>query len=178
MLGFIGLRFPFDSHHVELSSLLIIGLPSFILAFEKHTFRTTDEGFIKRLLLFSGIIGFGNAIMYTILYTYFDLVSDKLFYSRSMLFTAVMFLGLNNIILIYLQHYSPEQIFHRKLVAGLLAGIFILFMISISIPQVRELFDIIEITPLDLLISFCFCAIGSMIIAMVLKKQNLLLTKA
>jgi len=57
MLGFIGLRFPFDPKHVELSSLLIIGIPSFVLAFEKHTFSTTDEGFIKRLLLFSGIVG-------------------------------------------------------------------------------------------------------------------------
>lgn len=174
MLGFIGLRFPFSSHHVELSSLLIIGLPSFVLAFEKHTFSTSDEGFIKRLLLFAGIIGFGNAIIYTILYTYYDLTSDKLFYSRSMIFTAVMFLGINNIILIYLQHYSLGQIFRRKLVAGLLAVIFVVFLICISVPQIREFFDLLEIPPLDLLTSFCFCAIGSMIIAIVLKKQNLL----
>lgn len=83
MLGFIGFRFPFDPKHVELSSFLIIGMPSFVFAFEKHKFSTTDEGFIKRLLLFSGIIGFGNALVYTTLYTYYDLLSDRLFYSRS-----------------------------------------------------------------------------------------------
>jgi hypothetical protein len=105
MIGFIGLRFPFDPKHVELSSFLIIGIPSIILAFDKHTFVTTDVGFIKRLLLFSGIVGFGNAIVYTILYNYYDLTSPILLYARSILLTSVIFLGVNNIILIYLQHY-------------------------------------------------------------------------
>lgn len=172
MLGFIGLRFPFDPKHVELASFLIIGLPSFVLAFEKHNFSTTDEGFIKRLLVFSGIIGFGNAIIYTIIYTYYDITSDKLFYSRSMLLTLVIFLGINNIILIYLQHYSLGEIIKRKLVVGLLIGMISLFFLCISVPEIRSFFEIVTISPIDLVISFCFSALGSMTIVLILGKLN------
>ena len=174
MLGFIGLRFPFDPKHVEIASFLIIGLPSFMLAFEKHDFHATDEGFIKKLLLFSGIIGFGNAIIYTILYTYYDLVSEKLFYSRSVLLTSVIFLGINNIILIYLQHYRFQEIFKRKIVLGLISSILVLFSICILIPQVRDFFDIVSIDFVDIIISFCFSAFGSMIIAFLLKRLGLI----
>lgn len=173
MLGFIGLRFPFNPKHVELSSLLIIGIPSFVLAFEKHTFSTNNEGFIKRLLLFSGIVGFGNAIIYTITYTYFDIVSEKLFYSRSMLLAVVFFLGINNIILIYLQHYKFKEIFKRKLVTGLLAVLFVLFAISLIVPQISEFFDISKISIIDLLITFFLCILGSALIAIVLKRLKL-----
>ncbi len=174
MLGFIGLRFPFDPKHVEVSSFIIIGLPSFVLAFEKHNFSTTDEGFLKRLLLFSSIIGFGNAIIYTIIYTYYDIVSDRLFYSRSMLLTSVIFLGINNIILIYLQHYTLKEILRRKIVMGLLISIFFLFIFFLNITAIRDFFDIKSINSVDLAISFCFCAIGSMTIAIVLKRLQLI----
>lgn len=174
MLGFIGLRFPFDPKHVELSSLLIIGIPSFVLAFEKHTFSTTDEGFIKRLLLFSGIVGFGNATLYTASYTYFDIVSEKLFYSRSMLLLVVFFLGINNIILIYLQHYKFKEIFKRKIVVSLISLLFLLFAISLTIPPIREFFEISKISIIDLLITFFFSLTGSMIIALVLKNLKLI----
>ncbi len=174
MLGFIGLRFPFDPKHVELSSFLIIGLPSFVLAFENHSFSTTDEGFIKKLLLFSGIIGFGNAIAYTILYTYYDVTSTILFYSRSMLLTTVIFLGINNIILIYLQHYSMSEILKRKIVVGLLFSMFAIFLICIMLPGVRSFFEIQNISLLDLILSFCFSVIASMTIASILQKLHLL----
>lgn len=170
MLGFIGLRFPFNPKHVELSSVLIIGIPSFVLAFEKHTFSTNNKGFIKRLLLFSGIVGFGNAIIYTITYTYFDIVSEKLFYSRSMLLAVVFFLGINNIILIYLQHYKFKEIFKRKMVTGLLAALFVLFAISLIVPQISEFFDIGKISIIDLLITFFLCILGSALIAIVLRR--------
>ena len=174
MLGFIGLRFPFNPKHVELSSLLIIGLPSFILAFEKHKFRTTDEGFVKRLLLFSGIVGFVNSIIYTIIYTFYDLTSTQLFYSRSILLTSVIFLGINNIILIYLQHYKIEEILKRKLVMSLLIIIFILFIICFTFPAIRNFFEIIKIPPIDFIISFCISAIGVMINVFILKHFHLL----
>lgn len=170
MLGFIGLRFPFDPKHVELSSFLIIGLPSFVLAFEKHNFTTTDEGFMRRLLLFSGVVGFINALMYTILYTYYDIMSERLFYSRSVLLTAVMFSGINTIILIYLQHYKIEDVFKRKIVIGLLSSIFVLFFLALYIPVVRSFFDIKDIALIDLLISFCISAVGSMIAFIFLKR--------
>lgn len=173
LLGFIGLRFPFDPKHVELASILIIGIPSLVLAFEKHMFNTSDEGFIKRLLLFSGVVGFGNAITYTVLYTYFDITSVILFYSRSILFTATIFLGINNIILIYLQHYSSNAIFKRKIVLGLLVLIFGLFFICIFTPEIRRFFAIRSINIIDLILTFSFCAIGSMTIAIVLKKLQL-----
>jgi len=178
MLGFIGLRFPFDPKHVELSSFLIIGIPSFVLAFEKHKFSSTHEGFIKRLLLFSGIIGFGNAILYTIIYTYYDIVSEKLFYSRSMLLTSVIFLGINNIILIYLQHYKFGEILKRKIVVGLLSFLLTLFILFISIPAIRDFFSVSKINILDLIISFCFSAIGSMIILLILKRWQLINTQS
>lgn len=174
MLGFIGLRFPFDPKHVELSSFLIIGIPSFILAFEKHNFSTTDEGFIKRLLLFSGVIGFGNSLVYTILYIYFDLTSTRLFYSRSLLLTSVIFLGINNIILIYLQHYSLQETLKRKLVLGLLISMFFIFIICLITPFIRNLFAIMEIAPIDFEISFFLSLIGSMTIAIVLGRMRLL----
>ncbi len=174
MLGFIGLRFPFDPKHVELSSFLIIGLPSFVLAFEKHQFSVTDEGFIKRLLLFSGIVGFVNAIIYTSIYTFYDLTSDKLFYSRSMILTSVIFFGLNNIILIYLQHYKLEEIVKRKIVMALLASILILFLLSINIPFSRSFFEVTQIAPTDLLISFGVSALGSMMAFLVLKRSHLI----
>ncbi len=174
LLGFIGLRFPFSPKHVELSSFLIIGIPSFVLAFEKHSFSTTDEGFIKRLLLFSGIIGFGNAIIYTLIYTYYDITSEKLLYSRSILLTSVIFLGINNIILIYLQHYKLREILKRKLVLGLLLSLFALFVICITIPFIRDFFEISNIIPVDFFISFFFCAIGSMVIVVVLQKFRLI----
>ncbi len=174
MLGFIGLRFPFDPKHVELASFLIIGVPSFVLAFEKHNFSTTDEGFIRRLLLFSGIIGFGNAIMFTILYTSYDVTSPILFYSQSILLTSFIFTGLNNIILIYLQHYSIGEIIKRKIVVGLLSGIFFIFIVCLSIPQIRDFFDIRNIAFIDLIISFCLSAIGSMILAKILKRLHLI----
>lgn len=174
MLGFIGLRFPFDPKHVELSSLLIIGIPSFVLAFEKHTFSTTDEGFIKRLLLFSGIVGFGNATLYTTIYTYFDIASEQLFYSRSILLSAVIFLGINNIILIYLQHYKFKEILKRKIVVGLISAIFLLFAISLTIPQISEFFAISKISTIDLLITFFFSLTGSLVIALVLQKFKLI----
>ena len=174
MLGFIGLRFPFDPKHVELSSLLIIGIPSFVLAFEKHNFSTTDEGFIKRLLLFSGIVGFGNAIYYTTIYTYYDITSEKLFYSRSTLLLAVIFLGLNNIILIYLQHYKLGEILRRKIVAGLLAGSFVLFLVCLLVAPIREFFEVSTVSVVDFLLIFTFCALGSTILALVLKKWKLI----
>lgn len=173
MLGFIGLRFPFDPKHVELSSFLIIGIPSFILAFEKHNFSTTEEGFIKRLLLFSGIVGFGNAIIYTALYMYFDLTSNTLFYSRSILLTAIIFLGVNNIFLIYLQHYSFGEILKRKIVIGLVASILLIFFLCLLIPEIRGFFEIKNISLIDLLISLAFCGIGSMIISVGLRKLQL-----
>lgn len=174
MLGFIGLRFPFDPKHVELSSLLIIGIPSLALAFEKHSFSTTDEGFIKRLLFFSGVVGFGNAVIYTVLYTYYDIVSEQLFYSRSILLTSVIFLGINNIILIYLQHYNLGQIVKRKIVTGLISGIFVLFGLSLLFTPIRSFFEISEVNPIDILITFGFCLTGSMLIFMVLRKLHLL----
>ena len=174
MLGFIGLRFPFDPKHVELSSFLIIGLPSFVLAFEKHNFSTTNVGFIKRLLLFSGIIGFGNSLVYTILYTYYDLTSEKLLYSRSLLLTSVIFLGINNIILIYLQHYSFSEILKRKIVLALILSILFIFIISVTIDSVSKFFGIVNINPIDFVVSFCFSAIGSMTIAIVLRRLHLI----
>ncbi len=174
MLGFIGLRFPFNPKHVELSSLLIIGIPSFVLAFEKHKFSTTDEGFIKRLLLFSGIVGFGNAIIYTIVYIYFDISSEILLYSRTMLLTTVIFLGLNNIILIYLQHYKFIEILKRKIVSILLLSLFILFIICLITPKVRNFFEISEISPTDILITFFLSILGSTIIAVILKRFKLI----
>ncbi len=174
MLGFIGLRFPFDPKHVEVSSFLIIGLPSFVLAFEKHTFSTTDEGFIKRLLLFSGVVGFVNSLVYTVIYMFYDLTSTRLFYSRSMLLTAVVFLGINNILLIYLQHYKIGEILRRKLVLWLIVMIFVIFAICIASPTIREFFEITSISPIDLIISFCVCAIGSMINLLLLKRFGLI----
>lgn len=174
MLGFIGLRFPFNPKHVQLSSFLIIGIPSFLLAFEKHTFSTTDEGFIKRLLLFSGIVGFGNAIFFTILYTYYDVTSPVIFYAQSMLLITVMFFGINNIILIYLQHYSLEEIFRRQIVIGLLILIFGAFALCLLIPPLRVFFDIQRVSMFDVLLAFCFSIVGSLIIAGVLQQQHLL----
>jgi len=174
MLGFIGLRFPFTPKHIELSSFLVIGIPSFILAFEKHSFSTTDDGFLKRLLLFSGAVGFGNAIFYTILYIYYDITSSILFYSQTMILTAVVFLGINNIILIYLQHYSIGQILRRKIVVWLLLGMLGIFLLCIMIPEIRIFFEIQKISSLDLLLSFCFCAMGSMMIFAALQKLRLL----
>jgi len=174
MLGFIGLRFPFDPKHVELSSLLIIGIPSFVLALEKHNFSTTDEGFIKRLLLFSGIVGFGNAIIYTITYTYFDIASEKLFYSRTMLLLTVIFLGLNNIILIYLQHYSLKEVVHRKIVMGLVISLFLLFVLCVLTPPIRDFFEVSKVGLVDFCLAFTFCSLGSIIIAVVLKRLKLI----
>ncbi len=173
MLGFIGLRFPFDPKHVEIASFLIIGIPSFILAFEKHNFSTTDEGFIKRLLLFSCIVGFGNALVFTVLYTYYDLTSNILFYSRSMLLTAVIFLGVNNLFLIYLQHYYFEDILKRKIFIGLVISIFVLFFLCVSNSSVRSFFEIRKIDLIDFIISLAFCGIGSMMILIALKKFHL-----
>lgn len=174
MLGFIGLRFPFDPKHVELSSILIIGLPSLVLAFEKHKFSTTDEGFIQRLLIFSGIVGFGNALIYTMLYTYYDLTSDRLFYSRTMLLACVIFLGINNLILIYLQHYTLSEILKRKILLGLILTILSLFLVFINISAIRNFFEIIPISFIDLLLSFFFSALGSLIIAFILNRIHLL----
>lgn len=172
MLGFIGLRFPFDPKHVELSSLLVIGLPSMVLAFEKHRFSTSDEGFIHRLLLFSGIVGFGNAIIYSIIYIYYDLSSPILFYSRTVILAASIFLGINNIILIYLQHYPIEEIIKRRIVAGLLATIFLLFVICISTPVISSFFNIASLSKIDIAIVFCFCALGSMTNGLILKHMR------
>ncbi len=174
MLGFIGLRFPFDPRHVQLSSFLIIGLPSFVLAFEKHTFVTSDEGFLKRLLLFSGIVGFGDAIIYTILYTYYDITSERLLYSRTILLTSVIFLGLCNIILIYLQHYSLIEIMRRKIVIGLMFVIVMLFFLSIYLSATRDFFMIREILPIDVSIALFFSIFGSMAIFQVLKRFHLI----
>lgn len=173
MLGFIGLRFPFSPEHVELSSFLIVGLPSFVLAFEKHNFKTTDEGFIKRLLLFSGIVGFGNALVYTTLYTYYDLTSTILFYSRSILLTSVIFLGINNLFIIYLQHYSFEEILKRKIFVSLIIVIIASFISCLFFAPTRNFFDIREIKLIDLIISFCFSLSGSMLIAFILNKLQL-----
>ncbi len=125
-------------------------------------------------MLFSGIVGFGNSLLYTILYTYYDLTSSILFYSRAMLLTAVIFLGINNIFLIYLQYYSFREILNRKIVIVLVLLIFSLFFLSILIPQISTFFEIKEVAFTDLIISFCFCIIGSMIIALVLKRFKLL----
>ncbi|HEX8932004.1 MAG TPA: HAD-IC family P-type ATPase [Patescibacteria group bacterium] len=177
MLGFIGLHFPFDPKHVELSSFLVIGLPSFVLAFEKHKFSTTDIGFIKRLLLYSGIIGFGNALIYTIIYIYYDVTSIRLFYARSILLTTVIFMGINNIILIYLQHYSLNEILKRKIVVGLLFTIFIIFLLCLILPDIRTFFAIQNIALSDFILIFCIAALGSMIILKVLRRLNLIQVK-
>ena len=174
MLGFIGLRFPFDPRHVQLSSFLVIGIPSFVLALEKHSFVTTDEGFLKRLLLFSGIVGFGDAILYTMIYTYYELTSPILFYSRSMILTSVIFLGLNNIILIYLQHYSPKEIIRRKIIVSLLFSILVIFLFSIQSQFIRDFFALKKMLFIDLMLVFLFSLFGSMIIFLVLKEFNLI----
>ncbi len=174
ILGFIGLRFPFDPKHVEVASLLIIGIPSFVFAFEKHNFASSDEGFVKRLLLFSGIVGFINALVFAIIYAYFDLASNRLLYSRSMLLTAVIFLGINNLVLIYLQHYTFGQIMNRKIIVYLIIGVLSLFGLILVMPQTRDFFEIGVVDPLDLLIAFGFSLIGSMINVVILKRAGLI----
>lgn len=174
MLGFIGLRFPFDPKHVEIASFLVIGVPSFVLAFDNHNFGLSDEGFLKRLILFSSVVGFTNSVVYTLLYTYYELASDKIFYSRSILLTAVVFLGILNIILIYLQHYSISQIFQKRLVSLMLSGILLAFLLSITLIPIRQFFDISLIEPEDLLISLGLCLTGAMINYKILTSWNII----
>ncbi len=162
ILGFIGLRFPFDPRHVEIASVLVIGLPSFVLAFEKHTFQVSDKGFISRLLIFSSAVAFVNALIFSAIYIYFDLVSEKLFYSRTMLLIAVIFAGVNNLFLIYQQHYSLPQITERKIFVGLIVGIYMLFFTILAVPFVRSFFNISTVTPIDVVITFGLTTIGAL----------------
>lgn len=174
MLGFIGLRFPFDPKHVEYTSLLIIGVPSIMLAFDVHTFPISDKGFMSRLLQFSGIVGFGDAILYTILYTYYDIMSEKLLYSRTILVTAVILLGICNIVLIYLQYYSIREIIKRPLIIGLLATIALLFVATLLTPLVRSFLEIEPLGLLDSILVFGVCVTGSLGIATILNKRKLI----
>lgn len=174
MLGFIGLRFPYDPKHVELTSLLIVGIPSIFLALEKHNFYTTDEGFVKRLLLFSSIVGFGNAVIYTMLYTFYDIQSSQLFYARTILLTSTVFLGINNLFLIYLQHYSFEEILKRKIFMSLVFLIITLFIFINILSPIKGFFDIKSMAAVDIIIGLTFSLLGSMMIGLVLRNFGLL----
>jgi len=91
-----------------------------------------------------------------------------------MLLATVIFLGINNIFLIYLGHYSLEQIIKRRVVISLVLTIFGLFCLSLIFHPIKTFFEIKDIAFIDFVITFGFSLIGSIIIAFVLKRFHLL----
>ncbi len=173
ILGFIGLRFPFDPKYTEINSILTIGIPSIFLALEKHDFIATDDGFLNRLLIFSGIVGFINAVAISIVYTYFEITSEKLFYSRTIILTTIIFLGITNLALIYRQHYTWLEMFRRKIFVGLVLTILVLLAIVLVAPQIKSYSNIADLSIVDLFISFGISAIASIFSYQALRKVHM-----
>lgn len=174
ILGFIGLRFPFDPKHVELASLLIIGIPSLILAFDNHNADLDMEGFMKRLLTFSGVVGFIDAITMTLVYIFFTLTSNTLSYERTMLLTTVIFLGLYNILLIYMEIYPLKQVIRRRIIQFLLTGITLLFGIVFLSDPLKDFFAIQDTNLYDVTVSFILASLAAFIALNVLTKIQLI----
>ncbi len=174
ILGFIGLRFPFDPKHTEINSILTIGIPSIFLALEKHDFVTTDEGFLNRLLVFSGIVGFINAVAMSIIYIYFEITSEKLFYSRTLILTTIVFLGIINLALIYRQHYTWLEMLRRKIFVGLVLTILVLLAAVLFVPQIKSYSNIADLAFIDLFISFGISAIASIFSYQALRRVNMI----
>ncbi len=174
ILGYLGLRFPFDPRHTELTGDLIVGVPSFMLAFDRHKTTISKEGFIPRLLLFSGIVGFVNAILQTVVYVYYDLADIGLNFPKTMLLVTVIFLGCNTVILIYMQYYSIAEIIRKKVIIFTFALILIQFVGAMLIPFAKSFFRIDQIGFRDLAISFFVSIIGLLVSYIILKNYNLI----
>lgn len=166
--------FPFNIQHIQLSSFLIIGIPSFFLAFEKHNFKASDEGFIQRLLLFSGIIGIGNTIIHMLIFFFFHIIGYAFIYERSLLLTVSIFLGISNVLLIYRQHYSIQEILQRKKLITILCTILILFFATYFYYLTRNFFRISDISIIDIFICAFFSIIGFLCNLLVLKQFHLI----
>lgn len=174
ILGFIGLRFPFDPRHVELVGILVIGVPSFALAFDKHKADIVTEGFMKRLLLFAGIVGFTDALAQSLVYIFFNLTSNVLNYERSMLLTTTIWLGVYNLLLIYLEIYPLKEVIKKPIIFSFLLGIPILFIAVMLTDPLKSFFSIVNLSPPDIIMSFLVASATSVIAYFTLKRFKLI----
>jgi cation-transporting P-type ATPase E len=160
---FLGFGFPYDPKHIALASFLVIGIPSFILAFDEQKVRIngnkTNHFFIN-ILAFSSKVGIMNAAVLLAIFWFATNSNGSLYYIRTLILCGTIILGIINIILIYLRTYSFKELLHKKLVILMIVGILLSFVIDLSSKQLKNFFDLDTIYLPHLLIIFAICALG------------------
>jgi cation-transporting ATPase E len=134
-IGFVGLAFPFLPRHMTLVGMFTIGIPAFVLSFERQD-RPIRPGFLTRVLGFAIPAGLVAGLTAVTLYGIsrmdrFDFTIEQ---SRTAATILMVFLGL----IILHDLVAPPSKMNRLLIASLLGG----FLLVLAIPGFRTLFDL------------------------------------
>jgi cation-transporting ATPase E len=135
-IGFVGLAFPFLPRHMTLIGMFTIGIPAFVLSFERQD-RPIRPGFLPRVLSFAIPAGLVAGLTAFTLYgiSRLDALDLTIEESRTGATILMVFLGL----IIVHDLVSPPSRMNRLLIASLLVG----FLGVLAIPALRTLFDLV-----------------------------------
>jgi cation-transporting ATPase E len=157
-IGFVGLAFPFLPRHMTLVGMFTIGIPAFVLSFERQD-RPIRPGFLPRVLAFAVPAGLVAGLTTFTLYGVSRLhrFGFTIEQSRTGATILLVFLGL----IILHDLVAPPSRTNRLLIASLLGG----FLLVLAIPALRDLFDLGRPEPY----AWAFIIITAIVTSIVLK---------
>ncbi len=135
LIGFVGLVFPFLPRHMTLVGALTIGIPAFVLSFEKHE-RPIKPGFLTRVLAFAIPAGLVSGLFLFVMYgiSRVDRFGFTLDQSRTGATTLMIVLGL----IVVHELVRPPSIGHRILIGSLFAA----YLAVLALPLGRRIFQL------------------------------------
>lgn len=157
-IGFVGLAFPFLPRHMTLVGMFTIGIPAFVLSFERQD-RPIRPGFLPRVLAFAVPAGLVAGLTTFTLYGVSRLERFGLTIEQSRTGATILMVFLGLIILHDL--VAPPSRMNRLLIASLLGG----FLLVLAIPALRDLFDLVLPEPYE----WAFIIVTAIVTSIVLK---------
>ncbi len=135
LIGFVGLVFPFLPRHMTLVGALTIGIPAFVLSFEKHA-RPIRPGFLWRVLAFAVPAGLVSGLFLFVMYgiSRIDRFGFTLDQSRTAATTLMIVLGL----IVLHELVRPPSIGHRILIGSLFGA----YLVVLALPLGRRIFQL------------------------------------
>jgi cation-transporting ATPase E len=135
LIGFIGLVFPFLPRHMTLVGAVTIGIPAFVLSFEKRS-RPIRSGFLRRVLAFAIPAGLVSGLFLFVMYgiSRIDRFGFTLAQSRTAATTLMIVLGL----IVLFELVRPPSTGHLILIGSLFVG----YLIVLALPLGQRIFDL------------------------------------
>jgi cation-transporting ATPase E len=134
-IGFVGLSFPFLPRHMTLVGALTIGIPAFVLSFEKQE-RPIRNGFLARVLSFAVPAGLVSGITVFAFYSLsrIERLGFTLEQSRTGATILMILIGL----VILAELVSPVSKRNLMTIAAMFAGM----LVVLAVPPLRTLFEL------------------------------------